>query len=43
MLYEAVLEVDERVYLADEYRLQDIPVLQGVSGEKIQVHRTPGM
>lgn len=42
MLYEAVLEVDERVYLADEYQLPDVPVLQGVSGEKIQVGKTPG-
>lgn len=42
MLYEAVLEVDERVYLADEYQIADVPVLEGISGEKVQVYKTPG-
>lgn len=42
MLYEAVLEVDERVYLADEYQLPNLPIHYGISGEKLQVRKTPG-
>ncbi len=42
MLYEEVLEVDERVLLADEYELDDVEVLLGASGEKIQIAKAPG-
>ena len=42
MLYEAVLEVDERVVLADQYQLDGVAVQHGSSGEALQVERSPG-
>ena len=43
MLYETVLEVDERVVLADQYQVPGIEVEQGSTGETIQVLQRPGM
>ena len=43
MLYETVLEVDERVVLADQYQVPGIEVEQGSTGETIQVLQSPGM
>lgn len=42
MLYEVVLEIDERVLLADQYHIQGAELLVGTTGEKIQVCRAPG-
>jgi hypothetical protein len=42
MLYEKVLEVDERVLLATEFQLEGLEVRTGTSGELIQVSKAPG-
>lgn len=42
MLYEKVLEVDERVLLATEFQVDGLEVRTGTSGEKIQVSKAPG-
>ncbi|KAK0453995.1 5-oxoprolinase [Desarmillaria tabescens] len=41
VLYERVIEVKERVLLADVYRLEGLPVVLGTSGERIQVEHVP--
>jgi 5-oxoprolinase (ATP-hydrolysing) len=43
MLYEEVIEIDERVVLADAYQVDDHPIIDGVSGEKLQVIRKPDL
>ena len=43
MLYEKVLEVDERVLLATEFQVDGLEVRTGTSGEKIQVSTAPGV
>lgn len=43
MLYEEVIEVDERVVLADAYQVDDCAIINGVSGEKLQVLREPNL
>ena len=42
MLYETVLEVDERVLLADKHQVDGLEMLRGSSGEKFQILRAPG-
>lgn len=42
MLYEKVLEVDERVLLATDFQIEGLEVRTGTSGEKIQVSKAPG-
>ncbi len=42
VLYEKVIEIKERVLLADVYELEGIPVVIGTSGERIQVEHVPG-
>lgn len=42
MLYESVLEVDERVLLADDYQIDGAAVVAGTTGEKVQVYKAPG-
>lgn len=42
MLYEKVLEVDERVLLATTFQIDEVAVQTGTSGEKIQVLKAPG-
>lgn len=42
MLYEKVLEVDERVLLATDFQVEGLEVKTGTSGERIQVSRAPG-
>ena len=41
-LYEAVVEVDERVLLAEDYALPNVSLIAGSSGEKLQVERGIG-
>jgi hypothetical protein len=41
MLYETVLEIDERVLLADEYQIDGAAVQAGITGEKVQIDRAP--
>ncbi|OCF36235.1 hypothetical protein I316_02108 [Kwoniella heveanensis BCC8398] len=43
MLYEAVVEVDERVVLANGYQVEGVPVLTGTTGEKVQVVKAPDL
>jgi hypothetical protein len=42
MLYETVLEVDERVLLAGKYPIEGTPIIEGTTGEKIQICKAPG-
>ncbi|KAK0219992.1 5-oxoprolinase [Armillaria fumosa] len=41
VLYEKVIEVKERVLLADVYTMEGLPVVIGTSGERIQVEHVP--
>jgi 5-oxoprolinase (ATP-hydrolysing) len=41
-LASAVLEVDERVLLADTYLVDGLPVKYGSNGEAVQIERSPG-
>lgn len=42
MLYTSVLEIDERVLLADQYQIEGAPVMVGTTGEKVQICKAPG-